>query len=337
MVLRGRWLLRAKELFLCFLFSKFCMYLTGTIRPRIILKLIRWLYRISGLNLLIELYDPNQIRRRVEITFATRHIETEISNVSGTYILDINDHLGYRVYVKNKLNEDIILIAKALDFSNQDIFLDIGANTGLVCIPFAVYFDCEVIAVEASKSNAALLLQNAFINQVKLHPHIVCLTDAPSSIQKPWIEIYGRNGNSGATSVFSGWNPSKEQVRESTLSELSPASTLDALISEHMLNRISLIKIDVEGSEEMVLSGFEKLARIKAPIVFEYRIDLNEKFLHSREKGFIKQLEPHFKLYSYKEVQGKVLLFDFDASRPQENAIAFPREKLQMYLSKFFN
>ncbi len=335
MVSRSRWLLRTKKLLLKFLFSKPCMYLTGTIRPRIVLRLVRRLHFVSSLNILIELFDPNQIRRRVEISLAKCHIETELSNVSGTYILDINDHLGYRVYVTNKVDQDIILIGKALDFSNQDIFLDIGANTGLVCIPFAVHFDCEVIAVEASKSNAALLLQNAFINQVKLHPHVVCWTDVPLSLQKPWIEIYGRNGNSGATSVFSGWNPSIGQVRESILSELSPASTLDALIPEQMLNRISLIKIDVEGSEEMVLSGFKKVAQVKAPIIFEYRIDLNAKFLHSQEIGFIKQLEPHFKLYSYKEVQGKILLFDFDISRPQENAIGFPRENLQGYLSKF--
>lgn len=237
---------RTKKLLLRFLFSKPCMYLAGTIRPRILLRLVRLLHGISSMHILIELFDPNQIRRRVELSLAKRHIETKLGNVPGTYVLDINDHLGYRVYVKNKVDRDAILIGKALGFTNQDIFLDIGANTGLVCIPFATYFDCEVIAVEASKSNSSLLLQNAFINKVKLHLHVVCLTDVSSSLQKPWIEIYGRNGNSGATSVFNEWNPSKGQVKENILRELSPASTLDELIPEQVLNRISLIKIDVE-------------------------------------------------------------------------------------------
>lgn len=85
----------------------------------------------------------------------------------------------------------------------------------------------------------------------------------------------------------------------------------------------------------MVFSGFKKIAQVKAPIIFEYRIDLNEKFLHSQEIGFIKQLEPYFKLYSYREAQGKVILLDFDILRPQENAIGIPKDNLQEYLSKF--
>jgi len=283
-----------------------------------------------------EIFDPNQIRRRIAVSFSQHIFLTELSNVPGRYRLDLNDHLGYQVFISGKINPDLILLGRKIGIGNDDIFLDIGANTGLVCIPFATQFNAEVIAIEASRRNSSELLLNAEINQVKLHLHSVCVTDFQSRLATPWIEIFGRIGNSGATSIHRAWNPSKGEITENWV-ESVPAATIDELIPMSQLGRIALIKIDVEGSEDLALNGFKNISATDAPIVFEYRIDLMKKFLNANSESLIYLLEQHFKLFSYQVVGDQIVLENFDTSISQENAIGFPKSKLAYYLQMFEN
>ena len=52
-------------------------------------------------------------------------------------------------------------------FSKSDVFYDIGANIGTASVPVCAENNFELIAVEPSKENAALLLKNIFINNIK--------------------------------------------------------------------------------------------------------------------------------------------------------------------------
>ena len=47
------------------------------------------------------------------------------------------------------------------------VLLDIGANIGHASIPICKELSCSLIAVEASKENASLLLKNINLNNIK--------------------------------------------------------------------------------------------------------------------------------------------------------------------------
>jgi FkbM family methyltransferase len=168
-----------------------------------------------------------------------------------------------------------------------------------MCIPFALFFNCEVIAIEASKANSSMLLENAALNNAKLFLHSVCVTDQKSALESPWIKLFGRSGNSGATSIYSDWNPSRKEVEKQKV-EIAPTTTIDDLIPKVHLSRIGLIKIDVEGAEALVLKGFNNIFSIHVPIIFEYRIDLLKRISSIDVSEFIKVLELHYKLFSFK-------------------------------------
>jgi len=309
------------------------MSVIAKLRYKLVLKVVRFLYLWFRLEVLKALFDPNVIRKRVKTNFTKKIVVITIGNVPGTYILDLNDHLGYNIFIANKVDTNLITLGKKINFTNENILLDIGANTGLMCIPFALIFNCEVIAIEASKVNSSILLENAALNNAKLLLHSVCVTDHKSALESPWIKLFGRGGNSGAASIYSGWNPSKNEDEKQKM-EIVPTTTMDDLIPRVYLNRIGLIKIDVEGAEALVLKGFNNIFSIHVPIIFEYRVDLLRRISSIDKSEFIKVLESHYKLFSFKIINNQLELSNFDYSVSQENAIGLPKDKLEYFLSK---
>jgi FkbM family methyltransferase len=325
-----------KTLVIRLIFSTIVISVIAKIRYKLVLKVVRFLYSRFRLEVLKALFDPNLIRKRIKVHFTKKMVMITIGNVPGSYVLDLNDHLGYNIFIANKVDTNLIAVGKKINFTKENILLDIGANTGLMCIPFALFFNCEVIAIEASKVNSSILLENAALNNAKLFLHAVCVTDHKSALESPWIKLFGRNGNSGATSTYSGWNPSKKEVEQQKM-EIVPATTLDDLIPRVHLNRIGLIKIDVEGAEALVLKGFSNIFSIHVPIIFEYRTDLLKRVSSIDVSEFINILELHYKLFSFTVSNNKLELRHFDYSISQENAIGLPKDKLEYFLSKFEN
>ena len=58
-------------------------------------------------------------------------------------------------------------VARNLGLKKDDCILDIGANIGHASIPICKKLSCNLIAVEASKENASLLLRNINLNNIK--------------------------------------------------------------------------------------------------------------------------------------------------------------------------
>lgn len=287
-------------------------------------------------KILLEVYDPNQIRKRIRIHFKEKIILANLGNIPGKYFLDLNDHLPYRAYMTNSGDPIIIEVGKIIGLSSRDIFLDVGANIGLICIPVGLYFNCEIIAIEAMKRNAAKLLINSSMNNTKIKLHTVCVGDKETVKSNPWARIYSRSGNSGAASLFRDWNPSLSGKLDDA-GEFVRSATIDTLINQEEIRRIGLIKIDIEGSEEAALNGFTNLQYVNAPIIFEYRVDLVEKYLNLKIEGLVTLLREHFVLYSIKIVKNHLILQEFDKLKSQEHAIAIPKLNHDYFRLKFYN
>lgn len=133
-----------------------------------------------------------------------------------------------------------------------DRVLDLGAHLGGFAL-VAAALGCEVIAVEASPQNAALVrrsaAENGFANLKVVH---AAVADRAGSVEffshGPWGQVAA---GPGAATV---------QV---------PAVRIDDILAEHGWADVRFIKLDVEGSELAAVRGMRQLlGRPDAPVVF---------------------------------------------------------------------
>jgi FkbM family methyltransferase len=240
--------------------------------------------------------------------------------------------VGYQSFLNKEFDSTILKVASCLELSLGDVFLDIGANTGLVSIPFAKYFGVEVIGVEASPSNSLILLKNVQANSVNFKLHSICAVGPELKREHAYIPFYSKNGNNGASSIYKDWNKS----RVNQVSEEVKTAMLDDLLEPGEIKRIKMIKLDVEGAEEEVLKGFSKIVEIDAPLFFEFRIDLMSRDLDNDGSGFVFELRKNFVLFGL-EFKGseKASLIPFDNQVSMEMAIGLPIKHFEKYKEMF--
>ncbi len=202
-----------------------------------------------------------------------------------------------------------------------DVILDIGANIGL----FALYLDLYVmeepeqifvLAVEPAPSTFAALQYNLAAHGVKV---VACVQQAVGAGTSK-ITSNGRDqdqraapsngmlrfyphapGNSslllaqtssvGGKTRFQGVNPRlRAHLEKGAEDILVEMTTISALVRNYFLSRIDLLKVDVEGSEEMALKGIdEKTWPLIRQVVMEvHNIDGREERIDAvlRSKGF---------------------------------------------------
>jgi len=166
------------------------------------------------------------------------------------------------------------------EFSNSDIFIDIGANAG--------YFSClarsegkKVIAIEPLYANCQILLRNIELNSgppVEVFP--VGLSSGVGI-----MKLYGFS--STGASLISNWAGAP-----TLFSKGIPVTTLDNLISERFHEERLLIKIDVEGFEYQVIKGAQSLLSRKIKPI--WLVEITNAQFHPNG------LNPHF-INIYKE------------------------------------
>lgn len=304
------------------------LWFTGHFRFRPILSIVRLVRNLPGGIVLVGIFDPNIIRKEIDLTFSPKQVM--LKAYGGTFLVDVNEHLGYQFFMARGFDPLVLQIATFLEIDENSILLDIGANIGSTSVPFAMQYGAEIIAVEASKQNAQLLLRNAFLNGVKIQPNIICAVDQSTADASPWLEFFVKSGNSAANSMFDEWNPSKSKSKK----EYVKTSTIDKVLENTDQSRIKLIKIDVEGSELSVLKGFTKLPSIGAPLLFEYRVDVMKRDLGDDGVELIQLIRENFDIFGIIERDSGIALCEFDEAKPYANALAIPKSKKDYYLKR---
>ena len=115
------------------------------------------------------------------------------------------------------------------------VFVDVGANIGDYAIRAAKY--CKVYAIEPLPRNYKILKINEKLNNVKINSFNMAAGNKNGK-----IKLYYEPGAYGTPSV-------KRKQNYFIEVEMKP---LDEIINEES---IDLIKIDVEGAEDLVLEG----------------------------------------------------------------------------------
>jgi len=151
----------------------------------------------------------------------------------------------------------------------QAIFIDVGANAGyFTLIAAACVGDSgRVLSIEPNPSIADQLRVN--VERSRLSNIIIEQTACSDSVETSIETLYIPDESSlGKASLSKSNAGSEESVKVRS-------ATLDQLILDHALEKVTLVKIDVEGAELMVLRGMtETLSQLRPIIVLELVPDL---------------------------------------------------------------
>jgi FkbM family methyltransferase len=131
------------------------------------------------------------------------------------------------------------------------VFLDGGANDGLYSLYAAgrVGDKGRVIAIEPSSREYKRLLANLRLNRIgNVEAVGVALGDTPGSA----VLAIAEDGHEGQNTI--GQRVSNPTV-ETRGHETVRVETIDGLVDERALERVDVLKLDVEGSESRALAG----------------------------------------------------------------------------------
>lgn len=168
--------------------------------------------------------------------------------IEGHYDQFLFDALGNRVNPKGKM------------------FWDIGAHVGYHSLAFAA-LGADVLAFEPNAANVERLDLNVKRNQ-KLAPRIrrmaVAVSDSEGQIS--FRQSDELRGESMGGYVDRALPPLSEEAYATFHSTTVPTVTIDALIGRGE-RAPDILKVDVEGAEELVLQGGRKFLSEKSPVV----------------------------------------------------------------------
>lgn len=139
------------------------------------------------------------------------------------------------------------------------VMIDAGANVGfhalrwLKCRP-----DLQLLAIEASPETAALLRQNVERNGFDPRCRVM---DLALGDRETEVEFILSSDDAFSSLISNSRVPEKRRVTV-------PMRTLDRVVEDARLERLDLIKIDVEGAEHMVISGAQNVFTKFRPQVF---------------------------------------------------------------------
>jgi FkbM family methyltransferase len=160
------------------------------------------------------------------------------------------------------INEDYDFLVE----TPPKVIVDAGANIGLASVYFAnKYPGAKIIAIEPEKANFELLKRNVepYRNIIPIHS---ALWNRSETIQlvDPGLGSWG-------------FMTEKANTSESTLGKFShtvKAMTLDKIIADHQLNKIDILKIDIEGAEKEVFEDASSWIEKVEALIIELHEDM---------------------------------------------------------------
>lgn len=168
------------------------------------------------------------------------------------------------------------------NFNKQKTILDIGANIGNHSLFFSEFLECDdIICFEPYEKNVELLKLN--LNKKNCKIMDFALSDSISE-----KTLYNSQSNNYGGFSLHSYDGSKGENKSFKVKDNIITKTLDSL----KLDNITMIKIDVEGHENQVLSGSIETIKNNNPIIFIENLSHGypHLFLDSQFDNFFKKI-----------------------------------------------
>lgn len=247
--------------------------------------------------------------------------------ISGSvFELDMRVSLDVALKKSGELEPDLqasLEIVRLLELGDGT-FLDVGANAGYWTVPLAPNFS-RTIAFEPDPDCRSRLVRNLGLNSI--HNCTVSEIAVSDSSGPAHFERRRQLDNSGATNDGLGSLVDEGSNIQNTI--VVKTEKLDSLLKKWP-TRIDMVKIDVEGAEELVLEGFQASLLIHRPVVISevlFPEGLDKRQVLSKRASFFPGDYCHFyllggKLARVKSSQGDRLSDLNMFSIPKENIAA---------------
>lgn len=222
--------------------------------------LIYVLYRVL-LRVLMGKEKRNQYMKKRKITVMRFLFGNPIIKLDGIKMKVRKDSYDYDV-IRDKHEESIIGLLK---LNENETYLDIGANIGAHVIRVAKSNaqkkNIRFIAVEPDESTFKILKQNVKLNKI---PNVTLINKLIYS-RKENIPFYILESKSDFNGIYREYTDYERKV-------IMQADTIDSILKQNEIDRIDVVKIDVESAEIDVLTGAKKLLKVARRIVVEVHI-----------------------------------------------------------------
>lgn len=207
------------------------------------------------------------------------------------------------------------------------VFVDAGANTGLYSL-FAskmVGSNGLVLAIEPSQREVSRLEKHFLLNSVyNARVKKIALSNRTTQCEL----LIADTGHEGHNTLGDfGYQETILKKKEKVLTD-----TLDNILENESIEKVDVMKMDIEGSEFLALQGARKTITSSRPIIL---IELSDRLLkkqncNSRQVlGFLREFS--YVVYYFNKITGKpVLLTKAENYYDSENMIALPREKVHV-------
>jgi FkbM family methyltransferase len=201
---------------------------------------------------------------------------------------------GFDIFVHPEKILDILTTNQACDaelwmhavqklIKSLDVTVDVGANIGITSCWFS-RISRTVYAFEPDSDNIKYLKDNLCLNKIRNVEVVPCVAGNINSE----VDFYLRQS-------FGHHSASKKHITKTKKSVRLPVVRLDDFLQKRGITSISLLKIDVEGSEIDVLKGVEWYIKSKhislivfehAPVLFENNSQRIEVFDYLSKFGY---------------------------------------------------
>ncbi len=169
---------------------------------------------------------------------------------------------------------------KSFKKDSNIVFWDIGANIGLYSIYTAINFPkSRIISFEPSTSNLNILSRNISLNNLEKQINIFQI--GLTNINNKFFMMNETTLEEGGALSSFGKNYNFEGKKIDEVNKYSIFGTkVDYLIFNNILKIPDYIKIDVDGTEHIILSGAKKT--LKKNKIKSILVEINENFLSQK-------------------------------------------------------
>jgi FkbM family methyltransferase len=155
-------------------------------------------------------------------------------------------------------------------FTESDVFYDIGANVGVYAMFAAKCTTAKqkIVAIEPEPKNYAVLFDNLILNSI---PNVVALPVALSDKNNLKVFNISSPGPGSARNFLLDEKEGGEHISRSFVKLNLLSMRLDWLVESFNLPHPTVVKLDVDGNELMILEGFGKYIKTVRSIVVEIK------------------------------------------------------------------
>ncbi len=236
-------------------------------------NLVRYFFTIRFLEeiLISKLASDNKLkwRRLIPPSYLYKPKSVREVNRNGlNFELDISMFLDHSIFF-DLIGDDLAMKCLYKNIKPDFNILDIGANIGYQSLMFAKLCpDGKVYSFEPDSQNFEVLKKNILLNSFK---NIVIFKKALGA-KNGTVTLY----------KYAFWNPGMNRIlteKPSVEHKSEPLTivTLDEIIDNEQIEKVDLIKIDVEGFEKFVLEGAQNTIKKWSPILFIELVESNLK------------------------------------------------------------